>query len=153
MCSSKEINKKGSHHFDWVSRRATESNHSRHQREGGLSCLAWWAQSLAAARSAAEASGPRERPGNKQPLNYLTHTDSSNQPHAQDRCQPAMTFMTQSTSWWKKKKTQYWWKQWSYFSMIRVCSRTCYLDELDVINPFITTFIWWVRHRKLEQKL
>lgn len=60
MCSSNKSRwKKDSRHFDWVPHRATESNHSQHQREGGLSCQAWWAQSPATARSAAEASGPR----------------------------------------------------------------------------------------------
>lgn len=94
----------------------------------------------------------QERPGNKQPLNYLTHTDSSSQPHIQDRRQPAMTFMTQSMRW-KEKKVSILMKAEKIFFMIRVCSRTCYLDVLHVLNPFITALIWWVQHSKVEQRL
>lgn len=93
----------------------------------------------------------RKRPGNKQPLNCLTRTDSSSQPRTQDRCQAAVTLMTQSTSWGGRGLNTDESSEVILFT-IRVCSRTCYLDVLDVINPFIAASIWWVRHSKVEQK-
>lgn len=68
-------------------------------------CHVWHDEHKAWPRPAVPQRRPvRERPGNKQPLNCLTHTDSSSQPHTRDRRQPAMTFMTQSASWKGKKK-------------------------------------------------
>ncbi len=51
------MEKKSAAILKWFPHWATERTHSQHQREGGLSCLAWWAQSLVMAWSISKASG------------------------------------------------------------------------------------------------
>lgn len=86
--------KKVRRHFERVPHWATEHVHSQHQREEGLSCMPWWAQSLVMAWSTRKASGPKA--AWKQTASQVPdrHTEISDQPHTPDRCQPVLTWMT-----------------------------------------------------------